>query len=487
MPISAQSCSSGPRARPRDRPRSPQRPGAGGAATGAGVSKGGPGAGGSPPAPASARGPGPAPGLRLRPGAHRHSPPPQLPPPRGRRAGEGGGGSAAVPFVCYPPRDESSWGGTRTRVRVVALGEAPPPNRPEFWLLGADGEPYPLNPGFAVEVSASPAAALPHAGGERAPTEGSAPASEAHVEGLAPERGEWEHAVLLSVGVGEDGGPLFRAEVRAGTGFKRRSRRTGGGGTAGTDFEAVWQWAQEQDAELHASCPRSSEKGAPSEGNFPVGGLSDVSAVEGLGLTVPAVQVALRNAAAQAAPGAAGRPAFIRLSELLLTESVPPLGAPALIDLREGRRKRTRPVGASSGLGSEEDLEVREATASEPEPQPAARLPKSSRDFPVEGPPGASLDERQRAKVARCGQLYLHHVAGGGRTGATLRVDASGRLVSVADVAEIEMQPVRASAEEAHGAQGPAARGTGNAPRLVWHPDPAAKGRTGNAPPAPSR
>jgi hypothetical protein len=345
--------------------------------------------------------------------------------------------------------------GTRVRVRVVALGEAPPADRPEFWLLGADGEPYPLNRGFAVEVSTSSAAAPPHAGVARAPTEGSAPASGVHDAALTPERREWGHAVLLSVGVGEDGGPFFRAQVKAGTGFKRRSRRTGGGGMAGADLEAVWQWAQEQDAELCASCPRRREKGAAADGTSPVAGLSDVSAMEGLGLTVPAVQVALRDAAAQAAPETTG-PAFIRLSELLLAESIPPLGPTAFSDPRKGRHKRTRPAGALPRPGSAENPEPREGIAPEPQPE-ASRLPKSYGNFPVEGPPGASLDECQRAKVARCGQLYLHHVAGGGRTGTTLRVDSSGRLVSVSDVAEVEMQPVLTWAEEGHGAQGPAA------------------------------
>jgi len=283
-----------------------------------------------------------------------------------------------------------------------------------------------------------------------------------HDAGLAPERGEWEHAVLLSVGVGEDGGPFFRAQVRAGTGFKRRSRRTGGCRTAGDDLEAVWHWAQEQDAKLRASCPHRREEEAAAEGASPVTGLSDVSAMEGLGLTVPAVQVALRDAAAQAASEAT-RPAFIRLSELLLTESVPSLDLPAFSDPREGRHKRTRPAGALPGPGSGKNPEPREVIA--PEPQPEACLPKSSGDFPVEGPPGVSLDERQRAKVARCGQLYLHHVAGGGRTGATLRVDSSGRLVSVSDVAEVEMQPVHAWAEEAQVAKGPAAREQPGAPR----------------------
>ena len=289
-------------------------------------------------------------------------------------------------------------------VRVVCLGEPPPSCRPEFWLLGLDGQPFPLNVGYTSEVTAD-------LGHEAARVEKGAKEAAGGVSG------EWKLVIKISVEAGEEG-PVFRAGLSLGLGFKRRARRGSEQNCVG-DLETVWKWAREQYAQSRLNvrgrgCPEATTPGL-------AGGLDDVTGIEGLGLLDAAVQCALRGAAARGTPEAPW-PTFIRISEVVggegTTSPAPPEpSVPALLG-----------QDCATEVGSKR-------------PREGGTAP-TEKEFIVEGPSSKfSVNERLQSKVRKTGQLYLHHVASH-RTGAVLRVD-SGLHMSVRDVMEVEMQPLR--------------------------------------------
>lgn len=356
-----------------------------------------------------------------------------------RVPGAGAGGAAAAQRPAEGAAPESPFerrplgGGGGLYVRVVCLGEPPPSCRPEFWLLGLDGEPFPLNIGYTAEVTADLGHEAAH--------------FEAGVKEAAGDvSGEWEHIITISVEAGEEG-PVFRAGLHLGTGFKRRARRGSDQNCVG-DLETVWTWAQEQYAQSRLDAKGRGFPEAATHGL--AGGLEDVSAVQGLGLLDGAVQCALRGAAARGTPEAPW-PTFIRISEVVggdrTTSPAPTVpSVPALLGLDcamevGSKRPRTSERGtaptADAGTAEIADVEASGVQAGTTVPQ----AEPTEKEFAVEGPSKVSVNERLRSKVRKTGQLYLHHVASH-RTGPVIRVD-SGLRISVRDVMEVEMQPLR--------------------------------------------